>query len=455
MLGARIKVSRILIQLGKLGDVLNVLPILWADAQAGQRATLMIHRQYEGILDGVSYCDRLVWDGNPNDINGAIAEAQKHSQDVRCCQIVGDPQAVKQLYERSGTPGASTESFQKESWRVCGRLALWKDQPPLVFDQRNREREKELLGRVGSSRNKKYLLVAVDSKTSPFPYKALLWEMLRLKFKTGYIIVDLAEYQAERIYDLLGLYEKAWALIACDSALLHLANAVRTLPVVALAQDKPTLWHGSSWRPQFISYIRYGDFPDRAVDMLRALDQLHQIGCYFTQHNGQSIVHAYHEYDRERGVVPHNTWELEYLNGSWIRTPSEYGVFGKDSLRRLKDDKRVPFVKDVIRMASMRARDNDLICLTRHDTCVRPGLTKKILAQHPCFSHRMTVDGDIMFHHPAIDLFAFTKSWWQQHQAELPDFVMGKDNRWDRVFMELMKLHGGTEIKEAVYQCPQ
>lgn len=455
--------NRIYIQLGKIGDILNVLPILWADAQAGQRATLMVHRQFADVLDGVGYCDRLIWEGDPNDINAALAEAQKHSADVRCCQIVGDPQAVKQLYERSGTPGAATDSFQKESWRVAGRLALWREQPPLVFDRRDSEREKLFLGKLGSAR-KKYLLLALESKTSPFPYAPLLKELIRLKFKTGFIVIDLAECRTERIYDLLALYEKAWALIAVDSALLQLAKACPTLPVVALTQDQPSLWHGSAWRPQFISYIRYQDFPKRAVEMLSALGNVHAPGSFFTQRNGSPvIVHVYPDYDRDPNAPAEASWQEEYLQGPWIHTPAECGVFGWDSQRRLKDDKRVPFLKDVIRLGSMRARSGDVICLTQRDTCLKRGLGSRLLENAPCFARREVLtpertEGALRFqtsYHPAVDLFAFTKAWWQEHQKEVPDFVMGKDFHWNRVFMELMKSHGGKEMKEAVWRWQQ
>jgi hypothetical protein len=45
---------------GKLGDILNILPICQHLNTAGQRVSLMVAKEYASILDGVSYVDPVV-----------------------------------------------------------------------------------------------------------------------------------------------------------------------------------------------------------------------------------------------------------------------------------------------------------------------------------------------------------------------------------------------------------
>jgi predicted GH43/DUF377 family glycosyl hydrolase len=462
---------RIYITLGRLGDILNVLPLLHLDAQSGQRNAIMVAKEFAPLFDGISYCDCIPYDGDWQDLEGAVAKAKTLSEDVKCCQVAGDPYVVRRLsFEPIKADKAITDSFQKEAWRLLGRLDVWKTQPPLIFDRRDKERENKLTQTLLPNK-KKLILVALSGHTSPFPYTNLAFELLRLKFNRTHDILDLSTVKADKFFDLLGLYEHADALVCSDSAPLHLAYAAQSLPVVALVNDKPSLWHGAAWRANHIAHIRYSDFPNRAVDMLTAISGIGKLGSYFAcdlypwskrsnklviPESRAKIVHVWSQYEwNEENKARHETAKATWRAMAesrifWVECPIEVGSVGYDSGTQFKDDKRYPLVKDVIRMACMRAGDGDTILLTRCDTAI-------VLAHpivKPSWSHRMIREESGDTFHPAADLFAFTKHWWNEHAKEYPNLIMGMDPHWHMVLLALLKKHGGIEIQNAIYRAP-
>lgn len=283
--------------------------------------------------------------------------------------------------------------------------------------------------------------------------------LLKLRFK-DHLIVDLSQIKAERIYDLLGLMDKAVCLVAADSAPLHLARA-SNVPVCALINDKPILASGSVWRPNHIFHCRYSDFPHRAMEMLDAIIGIHDYGSWFLPRLlTPRIVHVWSCYEvteqnRARHEDARNFWSAAYDNGHWISCPIEVGAFGRDSKHSsIKDTKRYPFLKDVINAACQRAYDEDVICLTRCDTCFASDLTEKLLGEPlPKWAHRRIESNGISFH-PSVDLFAFTKAWWKEHAHEVPDLILGIDYQWHQILLDILKKHGGTEIKDVIYRLP-
>lgn len=453
--------QRIYIQLGRLGDLINLLPILHDDAQQGRRAAIMVCKEYAPLFSGCSYCDVIEFDGSMWNVDAAVKQAQAISDDVKCCQVLGDTDVVlRNTYAPAGQKHAVSDSFQKEAYQVLGRLDLWRKQSKPVFDKRNHVREQAFLNSLPVN-PKGAILVAVNGNSSPFQSDELLFEILRLEFPKVPII-DLSTVRAEQFYDLLAVFEVGHCLIAADSAPLHLAFAVN-IPVVALIADKPSLWHGSSWRTGHIAHIRYNDFANRAMDAIRAIKNIGGPGCPFQKHvKSPKIVHVWSGYEltqenRPRHDVARSTWELEYLSEHWISSPHELGATGFDSKRDplLKDKDKVPFpyLKQVIRTAAMRSNDDDIICLTRCDAAFAiEGITDQLLKHPVCYAHRTIRDEDGDTWHPIVDLFAFTKKWWREHQSECPELILGHDHWWNRVFLTLIKHHGGVELPFAVYR---
>jgi len=445
--------------LGRTGDLISVLPLLREEAQAGRRPTLMVAKEFLGVMTGVSYCDVVPFDGAFDDLDGAVAKAKEIAVEVKCVQVTGPPDAVKRLtYDPTNTDSAKTDCFQKEVWRFMGRFDRWKDQPPLMFDGRDPEREVALLNSIVRPAKKKILLVALGGNNAPFPYPDLCFELLRLKFPKMHII-DLSKIKAKQVYDLLGLYEMAHCLVACDSAPLHLAYAlVKTLPVVALINDKPSLWHGSAWRANHIAHIRYTDFPKAAVEMLDAIENIGKPGSPFDPSlSTPKIVHVWscYEISSENEERTANAADLWYEQSNVVACPVEVGSVGQDSANVLKDDKRFPMVRDVIRKACYRAEPDDVICLTRCDTSPTPGLAERILSGPlPAYAHRTIRNGDGDTFHPAVDLFAFTRAWWDAHGSEMPPMVLAMDTYWNRVLLDVVKKHGAHELPFAIHREP-
>ena len=194
----------------------------------------------------------MPFDGGVHLLREAFAFAKSKFPSVKSLQVIGDCDTVAEITYLAGQECARMTSFVKEYWRLAGKMPLWDSVLPLVFDRRDKEREKALISTVlprklgrQPAKPDKILLVATGGTSSPFPYVELLWTLLRLNFTKGWRIVDLSGVQAHRFYDLLALYERAHCLVATDSAPLHLARACPTLPVMALTNDRPLLWNGS------------------------------------------------------------------------------------------------------------------------------------------------------------------------------------------------------------------
>ncbi len=220
---------------------------------------------------------------------------------------------------------------------------------PLVFDRRDKDRETALLKSLDPVKGKwkkPFLLLALDGVSSPFPHSELLRELVTLRFGKDYHIIEIPK--AERIYDLLALYEQSALLIAVDSAPLHLAWACRKLPVFALTNDNPTLWKGASWRPNMSWYCRYSDFPSRAVEMLEAVQLLAGL-----EHFEPTHLKVWSQ--------PEPTNRRTWCRDSLTIVP---GMCGRDSANTLKDDRRFPYLRDVLRMQRFRRRVKDDVLIT-------------------------------------------------------------------------------------------
>ncbi len=422
------------VQLGRAGDILTILPLLKA---APERCALMVAEEYAGLLDGVSYVEPVIYKGAHYEIGNAVAQAQEEKRDWICTQVNGPMAAVSEIvYKRAGQDCAKTTSFQKEMFRVAGRMTEWDNNYPLLFDQRDYAREDKLCAEWMKP-GKKYVLVALDGHTSPFPYKALALELLK---HCGYSVLDLSRVKAERLYDMLGLYERAMCLVAIDSAPLQLARGCLTLPVLALANDAPLLWHGSSWRPNHFWYCRYKDFPLRAVEMIETIREIPRFR--FKKVQGRIVVHFWNAYAGEKCERPEDWWHP---------LPITVGACGRDSAMMLKDPKRLPFLRDSLRMAMQRAQTDDWICLTRPNTRFFPGAALDLAKKEAAFAYRIVQNGEGSTFNPIGDCFYATREFWQQVLPDIPDLILGSDVFWAHALAALFRLKGAEDVTGAVY----
>lgn len=233
------------VMLGRYGDIINVLPVCKQLAQSGDKPGLMVAEQFKDLLDGVTYVQPEIFSGNFTDLKEAVKIAQSRYDKVLVGQV------------NSRNVGVNTEcsTFTEESWRQMGFLEFF-NSLPLVFDNRDREREGVLIAQ--HKKSKPVLLVNFSGKSSPFNDAPKLLAHLHSKWGNTFDIVSLGEVKAERVYDLLGLMDNAACLITIDTATLHLARASH-VPMIALLAEQPTLWHGSRPKPGTLLARRYSE----------------------------------------------------------------------------------------------------------------------------------------------------------------------------------------------------
>ena len=461
------EVSKITVQLGASGDVLAILPLLHQDfLKTGERQKLMVAKDYAPILEGCSYIDPIIFDGHYSELKKALEYAKELSKDVQSSQVVGPIEVIaSQIYGKDYDQTKMCDSFQKESWRVLGRLDEWRLQYPLFFDKRDKRRERKFIPKHMDS--KPWILVSTEGKSSPFKFKELLWKTLET-LKDEFYLIDLDELKADRFFDLLGLMGNynTYCIVAIDSGILHLAHAVQK-PVVALIADSPTMWHGSAYRPNHIRNVRYSVFPEMACSILDRIRAIGSPGCRFQDpqgNTGKRIVHVYcdngflNSDERRRHFVAEESWDHEYRNGCWEKVGISDG-----SLYRSKDG--TVYIKDLLRLASLHAQDDDILLLTNSDIGFSRGITEAIFAlvnEHGAVSmSRRDFNGPLDApltndeiakgrDYPGKDGFAFTKKWWRENNSEFPDMLIGREG-WDKIMHTLITMKGGVLAKDLIY----
>jgi hypothetical protein len=449
--------SRLVIQLGRAGDVINILPLLYQEYLAkGVKQRLMVAKQYADILEGTSYIDPVIYDGDFADITGAIDYAKGLGVEYTTAQVVGISDViVSQVYGNQHHPKIICDSFAKDSYKLLGKLDLWPSQPPLVFDRRDKKREKRLYKYIPTL--KPWIVVSTGGISSPFPYRELLWEILN-HCLPEFHIVDLAKIKAERMYDLLGImdHRNTEAMILTDSGPLHLSCAT-IKPVHALIADSPTMWFGAPWRPSYASYTRYKNFPR---DVTRILDVIRNPPLKPKHPN---IIHVYQRTpwatgeEKRRNEVAAKTWDRI----GCVDLGLDDNCFVRHAGNVIPNEtKNIPMIKDMLRMACIGRDDKDVLVLTNTDTCVASNLLERLTGSLPVYAYRNDfkildrpiADDQICLgnKYQGCDLFAMRVGWWRRNHSLFPDMVLGRHS-WDRILRELFKIAEAREITNLIY----
>jgi predicted GH43/DUF377 family glycosyl hydrolase len=427
--------SRLFVQLGRNGDILNILPLLWDEAQRSERPRLMVAKAYAGLLDGVSYVEPVIFEGEAFDLAPALKIAAALDPDYICTQTNGPTEFVRDLvYKRAGQTTAITTSYQKEMWKLAGKLPAWGAQItmplaqfPLVFDKRDKKREAAMMKPFEKALKRKTILVCHTGISSPFEYRSLLVELLRL---AGCSVIDISAIKAERFYDLLGLYERADALVSIDSAPLHLACAVPELPVFALVRDKPQFWNGSSWKANHVWYCRYEDFPLRAVSMLEELKK-----AKLRKFDDPRIVQVF---NAMRPAV-----EMTPPDPHWQMLPIGKGIMG-----RLGPDEhdQHPYLVDALKMGIQAASPIGWVCLSRPGLQLSKDISDKLMLQSPCYAYRLKSQNGATEFSPIIDLVCAKADWWFARLGKLPNLFLNHDYYWSSVLWAILKAEGAKDV---------
>lgn len=235
------------VQLGKHGDILSILPILHARwKETDHKSHLIVSKEYSEIPLELNYVQTEIFDGSWQDLKGAISFAKKRFDKVFVAQTFGQDFPIQRKHP----------SFQLDQWDRCGQLHQWGTLPLIL--PRN-------FGKLAIPA-KPFILYGDYSESSPFDDREELFTALSATFPS-HQIVRLSSIRLPRLLDLLALMDAADLLVCVESMPLHLSAASKT-PMIALATDKPSRWHGSAFHPRMAMHCRYGDFQLRKAELL-------------------------------------------------------------------------------------------------------------------------------------------------------------------------------------------
>ena len=287
------------VMLGKTGDLISLLPAWQEIARtSGMKPVVMVNEKFAKVLEGVSYVEPWIVNHQwPKDIGQAWEKAREHFHSP----------AMPQFWNETSLPpdgvfGVNLPKYPNSfiaMWKECGFDEKQMLELPVIFDQRDREREKRLAGTV-SSWKKPVVLYNLEGASCPFTYAAevlsALWPM-----RSEIELVDLARITAERVYDLLGLYDRAVGLITIDTATLHLAGA-GNIPYIALVNDG---WSRAVPKGNVQLTIPYA----------KTLENLHNIASYVRRWSFTAKTAREH-YDVEKppSILHQTPWPVRFID---------------------------------------------------------------------------------------------------------------------------------------------
>lgn len=254
--------STALVCLSKLGDVINAIPIAHAAfKRTGKKVKWVVSLHYATPLLACSFVEPIKVQYAPDNISLGIQTAKKTgASEILLAQCFG-----------KHWKGRHDQSFNKTAWTNCGMEAAFDDlyNYPLVFDRRDPDRESMLCRRTLKGNKPVILLSLACGKSSPFNAHQVFTDSIVRKWVRSFEIIDLCKVRAARIYDTLGLMDRAALLITCDSAPLHLAAASPQLPVIFLSNNQPFL--ASDPRCRCILRLKYDEWHKRIKEVHAAI----------------------------------------------------------------------------------------------------------------------------------------------------------------------------------------
>jgi hypothetical protein len=454
------------VELGRYGDIINILPYLKLIHENYAMPHLVIAKEFESILEGVTYVKPFVVNLKNEDLKQAIDIAKRDFQIVINTQIWG----------KGHVQIRKCDSYNRESWRMAGLLEQFHN-PALipVFDRRNKEREDELLSAVQQTGKPMLLVNLGGGVSSPCPACPTLMDAIVERWGQQFNIVDLSKLKGHRIYDFLGIFEKSAALVSIDTSWLHL-SAATNIPVVALINPKE--WAGTVVRFNCVDRIGY----DKAV---AEPELVHKAIVKATEKKPQQINESlfivrapverkvWHAVDRfedtdpkiiERKRMVQASWDLLYESGQLM--PAHFWKYPRNAKETINDPRRLPYLKDILKNAIDQMDDGDICLWTNDDNIIHPRLPEylkfHVSIYGACSMFRTEFRGNIASldlspenfakagtgKHIGRDGFAFTKEWLVKNWDALGDVILGASD-WDIYLAAFIRLQHGIRTTNA------
>ena len=447
------------VQLGRYGDLINILPLLlWIYNNYG-KPYVMVSREFVGLFDGISYAEPFPVDFKDNQVLPAMALAKSTFKHVIQTQIWGEG------YEQD----KQTNAYNRESWRMGGILGQFENKAwrPL-FDQETPEWALE--GDELCDGRPLILTNLTQGQSSPFDQGAQVLKTLKALFGVQYQVFDVGQCQFKRLQYLLPLIRRAAVVVSLDTSLLHLAAATNT-PVVALLNHQP--WLGTICRCCVVRAYTYSEaaanhelvssavtealqskrvaLPPQLVPSKPPFRKIfHIVAC------GDELDEA----TIKRKKWAKDSWEVFYERGAIPVPTTNLARWGQ----HIGSSGRLPYFKDVLAPALAQAGPDDIICYTNDDIILHPDLPEQLrfycgiygvvasrrceiaLAPPPALEATpeewVLAARNEMFRHEGRDLFAFTKRWIVSKLDQLPDFLVGATD-WDNCMVIMMRYECG------------
>lgn len=408
--------NRRIVQMGRYGDIINILPIARdISKRTGKPVPVVCKREYADILDGVSYAVAEVCDSPPPKDPSVL-----------------DTHAAHPISQRR-------VPYNLQAWEQVGYADRFMSLFP-VFDMRCRVREIELVESLVTF-TKPVMLLALNGLSSPMPEKVRdqVRKRVRESFDRRFQVIELNQ-KVYRPYDLLGLMDVAAVVLTIDTMILHLATAT-DIPVVAmLSSHPPVFWRASATKGNVVCSMTYDKVLYQWDQIVRSVDA--HTRYPWTAPN--PIIHVVPTYrpasdeEQRRLRVAENSWDDFHRLGATFVEFTE-----ADAPRVLAmENRRLPYLKDALELALSRAGSNqDVICFTNSDTVLDQGfwfaLQHRMASSDYCCSFRMEYEKaesekDVRCGYRTFgrDMFAFKRGWLADHLDEIPDFLLGVGG-WD------------------------
>lgn len=405
---------RILLMLGRFGDITNMLPFVYHEHQQGRRPIVCVAQEFESILDGVSYCERIVFPGIYNDPPAALRwiKANRPRDEIVICQAYRHP------FDQAKITG----SWQTESWRVARALEQF-GRHPTIFDQRDPTREYILASQYDDT--KKLILVSVESVSSALPQAKIVLARLEEEYGLTHHVVNISKIRAQKPYDLLALFDRAECLVTIDTFPLHLSRA-SACPVVALLNDG---FFGSVPPPTAYRVIRYADC---RVSIEPVLEAVREIVGNISQH--RHIVHACDTYG---GTDRHLRAKM-----TWFKAAG-----AEDVIDGTKTFEYKPRLKELLKPAlDLCEFDSDVILWSNSDVSFAADSFRNFRLNAGLWgavSMRRT-EPDQAKPHLGREVFAFRADWLADHLDDIPDFNLAAP-AFDLVLAAMIRVERGIQ----------
>jgi hypothetical protein len=251
----------------------------------GVRPVMAVCSEFASTLEGVSYVTAWPLDGLSwyADVKTAKKIAEHWFDKViipkwwDCPGLEPPPPLPEEpstvlthLGRKMTIPASEWDSYQCSQWRAAGfnrvQLAEW----PLVFDRRSPEREAQLCSKHMLGR-KPIVLYNFSGLSNQMPFEPEVMKELS-KISHNVSFVDMRHIRAERIYDMLGMYDRALCVITGDTSTLHLA-AASPVPCIAMLANGGA---GSVPKGNTVLKLRYHQVRENVAAIRNVVEQLYE-----------------------------------------------------------------------------------------------------------------------------------------------------------------------------------